>query len=303
MNKPTLFATAIIFIAILFSSNNLTAQWSQSATAIYPTTLTKNVGIGTSTPTQKLSVNGGAAFGSRIYPGLTGTEAGGWSHVHFKNGTSTTGGIVRASIGNSDAGDAPLRLESKQLDILTGGVSRMSVYNDGVSIAPQNTTNEGGELHLVGAGTNPTWAVDAYNDRFRIFTNTEKLTILQNGKVGIGISNPAQMPGSYKLYVADGILTEGVRVALKSTANWADYVFASDYKLRSLAEVEAYVQENKHLPGVPSAAEVQKTGIDVATMDAKLLEKIEELTLYVIGVQKENEALRKEVEAIKKDRN
>ncbi len=130
-----------------------------------------------------------------------------------------------------------------------------------------------------------------------------RMSITNTGKVGIGISDPAQMPGTYRLYVADGIMTEKVRVALKNTGDWADYVFADDYKLRSLAEVEAFVKENKHLPGVPSAEEVQKTGIDMASMDAKLLEKIEELTLYVIGIQKENESLRKEIEAIKKEKN
>lgn len=242
--------------------------------------------------------------GSRLYPGWTGTEAGGWSHIHFKNGTTTAGGIVRASIGNSDAGDAPLRLESKQLDILTGGVNRMTVHNAGVIIAPQDGTLEGGELQLAGAGSNPTWAIDAHSNRFRIYTGeAEKLSVLSNGKVGIGIGDPAKMPGSYKLYVADGILTEKVRVALKSTGDWADYVFADNYKLRPLSEVETYVKANKHLPGVPSAEEVQKTGIDMAAMDAKLLEKVEELTLYVIGIKKENEVLRKEIEVLKKSRN
>jgi hypothetical protein len=98
----------------------------------------------------------------------------------------------------------------------------------------------------------------------------------------------AKTPAGYRLYVEDGILTEKVKVALKSTADWSDYVFAPSYKLRSLSEVAQYVQENKHLPGVPSASEVVEHGIDVAKMDAKLLEKIEELTLYSIELEKEN---------------
>jgi hypothetical protein len=88
--------------------------------------------------------------------------------------------------------------------------------------------------------------------------------------------------------VEDGILTEKVKVALKSTADWSDYVFAPTYKLRSLSEVAEFVQANKHLPGVPSASDVVEHGIDVAKMDAKLLEKIEELTLYSIELEKEN---------------
>ncbi|WP_228724361.1 bZIP transcription factor [Spirosoma sp. KUDC1026] len=98
----------------------------------------------------------------------------------------------------------------------------------------------------------------------------------------------AKTPAGYRLYVEDGILTEKVKVALKSTADWSDYVFAPTYKLRSLSDVAQFVQANKHLPGVPSASEVVEQGIDVAKMDAKLLEKIEELTLYSIELEKEN---------------
>src|SRR5690606_910854 len=91
----------------------------------------------------------------------------------------------------------------------------------------------------------------------------------------------------YRLFVEDGILTEKVKVAVKNTSDWADYVFADEYKLMPLEQVEKFVKENNHLPNVPSAVEVVESGIDVAKMDAKLLEKIEELTLYIIQQQKE----------------
>jgi hypothetical protein len=117
-------------------------------------------------------------------------------------------------------------------------------------------------------------------------------------KVTIGPNN-FNMPTGYGLYVTQGILTEKVKVAVYGTANWADYVFDKDYKLLSLGEVESYVKKNKHLPGVPSADEVVKDGIDMATMDAKLLEKIEELTLYMIEMKKENEKMKKEIEILK----
>jgi hypothetical protein len=120
-----------------------------------------------------------------------------------------------------------------------------------------------------------------------------RFKIAADGKVSLG--NPST-PGSYRLYVADGILAERVKVALKSTAYWADYVFAPDYNLMPLGEVETFVQANRHLPNVPSAAQVVAEGIDVATMDAKLLEKIEELTLYLIDLKKENEALKARIE-------
>lgn len=97
---------------------------------------------------------------------------------------------------------------------------------------------------------------------------------------------PSTIPGNYKLYVSNGILAERVKVALKSSDKWSDYVFADNYTLRPLKDVEAYVKEHKHLPGVPSAQEVVDQGIDVAEMNAKLLEKIEELTLHMIRQEK-----------------
>ncbi len=123
---------------------------------------------------------------------------------------------------------------------------------------------------------------------------------------GSGITSIA-MPSGYGLYVAKGVLTEKVKVAVQGTANWADYVFEKNYKLRSLSEVEKYIQKNKHLPDVPSADEVVKEGINLGEMDAKLLQKIEELTLYMIEMKKENEqiiksnaSLKKEIELLKK---
>lgn len=95
------------------------------------------------------------------------------------------------------------------------------------------------------------------------------------------------VPAGYRLAVKDGIITEKLKVAVAGTADWADYVFADEYKLMPLEQVEKFVKENNHLPNVPSAVEVVESGIDVAKMDAKLLEKIEELTLYIIQQQKE----------------
>lgn len=367
MKNIQFFATALLLTIALFNSSKINAQWSQSNTAIYQTTLTKNVGIGITTPTEAklqfaaeignkiclgawgterygfgmnnynlsafvpanagfsvrtngyngvekfvVNPNGSTQIGSRLYPGATGTENG-YSLVHFKNGTSTTGGILRTSIGNSDYGDAPLQVQSSRFDVNTAGTNRMTVTNSGNFLVYKQTfigngTNNGSidlgfgpEGTGEGIGSKRTVGGNQYGLDFYT-AGLNRISITQGGKVGIGISEPAKMPGNYRLYVADGIMTEKVKVALKNTGDWADYVFADDYKLRSLTEVEAFVKENKHLPGVPSAEEVQKTGIDMASMDAKLLEKIEELTLYLIGIQKENESLRKEVETLKNDK-
>jgi hypothetical protein len=86
----------------------------------------------------------------------------------------------------------------------------------------------------------------------------------------------------YNLLVKGGILTEKVKVALVSTTDWADYVFEPSYKLMSLNEVESFIKVNKHLPNVPSAEQMALNGLDVAATDKMLMEKIEELTLYII---------------------
>jgi hypothetical protein len=119
---------------------------------------------------------------------------------------------------------------------------------------------------------------------------------MQSGTVRIGNVNT---PVGYKLYVEKGILTEKVKVAIASSLAWADYVFAKDYKLKSLAEVEAFVKENKHLPNIPSASELVKEGLNLGEMQAKQMEKIEELTLYMIEMKKEIDSLKKQNELFK----
>ena len=109
--------------------------------------------------------------------------------------------------------------------------------------------------------------------------------------IGTGVSHT---PSGYRLYVADGILTEKVKVAVKNTSEWSDKVFEPDYGLKSLHEVEEYINVHKHLPGVPSAPEMVKQGNDLHQTDARLLEKIEELTLYSIQLEKDNLAQKEE---------
>jgi hypothetical protein len=113
------------------------------------------------------------------------------------------------------------------------------------------------------------------------------------------VGSVSSLPAGYKLYVGTGILTERVRVAVSGSGNWADHVFAPGYQLAPLSEVETFIKANRHLPGVPSAETMVKEGLDVAAMDAKLLEKIEELTLYIIDTNKRMDKLEKENAALK----
>lgn len=110
--------------------------------------------------------------------------------------------------------------------------------------------------------------------------------------VVVGPKNAAtQISGSYAMYVPKGILTEKVRVAIKNTTGWADYVFDKEYTLKSIAEVDAFIKKNKHLPDVPTTQEVMAQGVDVAQTQQIFLQKIEEMTLYIIQQEKRIKAL------------
>jgi hypothetical protein len=87
-----------------------------------------------------------------------------------------------------------------------------------------------------------------------------------------------------------------VRVA---TDAWSDHVFSSEYELRPLEDVKCYIEQNNHLPGIPSETEVIEQGINLGEMDALLLEKIEELTLYMIELKEENNILKEEIRVLK----
>lgn len=176
---------------------------------------------------------------------------------------------------------------------LSGGGSNTAVgYNTGRGIVGgyNNTIIGANVTGLPASLTNNIILADGLGNR--------RLQIDGNGKTRIG--DPSlTTPGTYKLYVEDGILTEKVVIALANSTQWADYVFAPDYKLMPLSEVAGFVKENHHLPNVPAAEEVVKNGVDVAAMNAKLLEKIEELTLYLIGQHQQHEALQQQVAELK----
>jgi hypothetical protein len=127
------------------------------------------------------------------------------------------------------------------------------------------------------------------------FTSNNTLgnsSLYDNGiGVGVGTTNP----GIYKLAVEGTI---GARKVKVTQASWADYVFNDGYRLRPLTEVESFIKENKHLPEIPSAKEVEKNGVDVGDNQALLLKKIEELTLYMIEIKKENNDMRKKIEQL-----
>ena len=136
------------------------------------------------------------------------------------------------------------------------------------------------------------------------------LTAAKDGQSGLRLANlnntSPTAPGTDHFLTVDSrgeVVLSRYRVQIANANEWADRVFAPGYILRPLAEVAAYVVDNQHLPGVPSAQEMVREGMDATALNAKLLEKVEELTLYLIAQQKELAALRQQVSTLTKKNN
>lgn len=111
------------------------------------------------------------------------------------------------------------------------------------------------------------------------------LNLHPDGKVSIGDVSIETPNYNYKLYVEGGLLTEKVKVTLKTSSEWSDHVFLPGYRLMPLKDVAVFVKKNGHLPNVPSADQMVEQGLDVVKTDAMLLEKIEEITLHLIAME------------------
>jgi len=121
------------------------------------------------------------------------------------------------------------------------------------------------------------------------------LAQVSTGNVGIGTSTPTE-----KLSVKGTILAQKIKVST-AASNWPDYVFNTEYKLPSILELEKFVKAHHHLPEVPSAKEVEANGLDLGETNKQLLKKLEELTLYIIELKKENLAQQAAIETLQKE--
>ncbi len=158
--------------------------------------------------------------------------------------------------------------------------STTHIYPAGSSFVGIGTQNPAALLHVQGSTGNYTSA----------------FVVNSTGIVGIG-TNPGEASNAgYKLAVNGNIRAKKIVVE----SGWADYVFDEKYQLMPLEQLSAYVQKNKHLPGIPKAAEIEKKGLDVAAVQVLMMQKIEELTLYMLEANRKTEALQKENKHLQK---
>jgi hypothetical protein len=184
--------------------------------------------------------------------------------------------VVLGGLGIKARDNDPQQVYVPNLNIVTAPV----VNNALTQVVVRDATT--GQLKSRDASTLSQWVTSSSGINYPV------------GAVGIG-TPLTNNPNGYTLAVNGKIGAKDVQVETASTT-WPDYVFAKDYQLPSLTEVEKYIQENKHLENVPSAKEIEKNGHSLGEMDKILLKKVEELTLYVIQQQKEIEELKKKLE-------
>jgi hypothetical protein len=218
--------------------------------------------------------------------------------------------------GNIAIGASALGFSTVSQGNIAIGINSLRNNNGGsnVAIGYESGKDETGsnKLYISNSNTlNPLIKGDFADKNLRINVGANNGTdnsATTTGYLAIGnfdAASPMAIPSGYRLVVESGILTERIKVALKNAAvggDWADYVFEPDYKTKmmSLEELEKYTIENKHLPNVPSSEEMVAEGLDVAKTSRMFMEKIEELTLYMIDMNKEIKALKEKNEKLKK---
>ncbi|WP_199562620.1 hypothetical protein [Pedobacter chinensis] len=165
------------------------------------------------------------------------------------------------------------------------------IYDYSPGIVLKRNTSEGGFTQGIQtklADGTDNWYFGALHDQHFVVSKGDylgiKFLVDKSGNVGIGTLAPTE-----KLSVKGKIRAQEVKV---EASNWPDYVFEEGYKAETLKELESYIKENKHLPEIPSAKEMEENGIELGEMNKLLLKKIEELTLHLIEKDKEITALK-----------
>jgi len=273
-----------------------------------------NVGIGITNPSNPLHISSNSNHHQLRLQGTNGKHSwiqfypSGDDIINWQAGVNTNGFSIydistsqyRFNITNTGNIGIGTTNASSKLQLMNGndGISFDS-SEDWIGIGFNRSVRNGQIFDTNKSG----WQFTARNDRFSLegyngaFSNL--LNVLKNGNIGIGTVTT----GNHKLAVEGSI---GAREIKVEANGWSDFVFENNYRLPTLVEVENYIKEKGHLKDIPSAKEVEKNGFFLGEMDAKLLQKIEELTLYVIEQEKrlnnvefKNEKLEKENESLK----
>ena len=308
-----LFALAVLIIT---QSLSVHGQWLPGATSGSIYYNSGNVGIGTTAPNTLLHVGGDITAGpssggyhlvvNDIATARWALGTGNFAFHIANDYPSASTWVDRMYIsrdGNVGIGTVnPLtKLDINTTESLDG--LRITHNNNGFVTLRSTSLGQAAYNNITQAGDGgiiygATGSIGTGNFGFVIapWANAESgMRIDKNGNVGIGTANTND--AAYKLFVETGIRTRKIKV---DHSSWPDYIFHTTYQLRPLNEVEQYIQQNRHLPEVPSAEEVTKNGLDLGDNQATLLKKIEELTLYVI---EQNKKLEQQNELIKKQQD
>ncbi len=204
-------------------------------------------------------------------------------------GTSTPFAKLHVNSGANNSYAAVLATSGEGNNLVVSSLTTQPVYSKVFSLIHEfydsNRKNGAINFYRGGAEEGGFLTFDTYGQ--------ERLRINEGGNVGIGTTNP-----QYKLDVKGQI--RATEVLVQSVDQFPDFVFDKDYSLPSLNEVENFIQDNGHLPGIPSAKEVKENGMSLVDMQVKLLQKVEELTLYSIRQQEEIKLLKEELDKLKK---
>lgn len=250
------------------------------------------MGIGTTTPSAMLHVNGSVL--STDFASTTGNyNSAGTANLSFQ-----TNGASRLTVLNSNGYVGIGTSSPEQLLHISGG---NVILDNATPTIYTGTSANNRYLFLANyAGQPSPSGLKAggilISENFN-YANPSRNDLVVQGTVAIG-TPLANNPNGYALAVNGKIGAKDIQVETKSST-WPDFVFSAHYHLPSLYEVERYVQQNQHLQDVPSAKEIEEKH-NLGEMDAVLLKKIEELTLYIIEQQKQIDTLKKEMQDLKK---
>jgi hypothetical protein len=255
------------------------------------------VGAGTTVANRRISLfaEGGAQFTGGLDIGLprnSGSSLGGLTVFEPSAGYYTTTQLAMSGFGGSHAILFNAYRASSQVNGDLTAIGNVKFANDAGLYS-----YGAGMIHFLGNGGRMDFYVSPPSTGINTNVNWQTNPVMSLSRGGI-VMIGTWKPGSYKLAVAGKIAAwDEIKVFTNGTS-FPDYVFAPEYKLRSLKDTETYIKENHHLPEVPSAADIAKEGMSLNGMSEILLKKVEELTLHLIEMKKENEELKKRLEAL-----